>query len=118
MSTRASSEFEMEEEDGRSSEGSRSYHHLRSLPTFIPQEWSRLLEDSREHHPHHFAIVHTMVGTGLPLVAVLGLQVGDLDLRTKTFQVVRGWALLAGKRHHTFPKPFAYLEQIEPPAHT
>lgn len=82
---------EEEDEDERCSTGSRSYQHIRCLPTFSSKDWSRLLKDIRVHRPDHYALVHTMVKTGLPLVAVLGIQIGELSLQERVLRVVRGW---------------------------
>ncbi len=58
---------------------------------YSPESWQALLQDIRAHRPEHFAIVHTMVDLGLPLVAVLGLAIGRVDFEQRALRVVQGW---------------------------
>ncbi len=82
---------EDDDEEERCREGSLTYQRIRALPTLRPQDWRRLLRDIQRHRPEHFAIVHTMVELGLPLVAVLGLWLEDLNFEERLLRVVRGW---------------------------
>jgi len=82
---------EDEDENKRCREGSEAYQHIRALPTFSLQDWQRVLDTVQRHHPKHFGVVHTMVDLRLPLVAVLGLSIGDLDFPNGTVRVVQGW---------------------------
>lgn len=87
-------DFEMIEDDDeeeRCREGSLTYQRILALPTFSRQDWQRLLRDIHHHRPEHYAIAHTMVDLGLPLVAVLGLSIGNLDLKEHVVRVVQGW---------------------------
>lgn len=86
--------FEMtedEDEEERCRQGSVAYQRILALPTFSRQDWQRLLSDIQCHRPEHFAIVHTMVELGLPLVAVLGLSIDNLSFEERVLRVVQGW---------------------------
>lgn len=80
-----------EDEEEQCREGSAAYQRIRALPTYSSQDWQRLLSDIHVHRPEHFAIVHTMVDLGLPLVAVLGLSIGNLSFGEDVVRITRGW---------------------------
>jgi len=82
---------EDQEEEEHSQKGSATYQRLRTLPTYSTKDWQAWLQHIQKHRPEHFAIVHTMVDLGLPLVAVLGLNIGHVDFKQCVLQVRQGW---------------------------
>lgn len=80
-----------EDAEERTKEGSKFYQRLKTIPSMSRGDQQRLLQAVHEHDPRHYPIFYLMARLCLPLVAVLGLKIGDINRRAKTLRIVRGW---------------------------
>jgi len=97
---------EDDDEEGRSSPGHQIYMHIIALPCMTREEQHTLLELMRQLHPDHYPILYTMARACLPLPAVLGLKIGDVNILTKVISVSRGWGELGEFPIPTPARPF------------